>query len=135
MRAGRRHSIADATLAVRFERNFKHEEEVNMFDRQPRWSVHTASSCPTTEDPHDFWYGNRDWRPLENGNVGQPCPASNSLLEVYQFRKKNFSGHVRLQWHPSQNYHTQECELEDEKTTSGKTWSVADYFAGQFHRG
>jgi hypothetical protein len=59
-------------------------------------------------DPREFWYGNSDWHLVgDHGHINPCAERSNSLFEVYRYRRANFTGHVRLQWVPSQNYHTQ----------------------------
>ena len=109
LRAGRRHSIRDASLTVRFQRNYSNDgEELSVFEQPPRLSVHESSLCPSADDPRDFWYAEDGWKLVTNGGYLKSCPRrSNVLYEVYRFQKSNFSGHVRMHWVPSQNYHIQ----------------------------
>ena len=102
LRTGDRGPVADATLILRFERDWT-DDVPRSVEQSPRWFANGATSIPASADAEKYWHSRSRWP--EQGEMFRQREASDAAFDTFVWNRSNFQGQVRVTWQPFPNYH------------------------------
>ncbi len=103
LRTGHRGRVADATLVVKFERDWAEGDAPRTIEEPPRWFFNSAPRIPDVGNPERYWHSAENWH--QSGVMSRQDGRADGLFDVFVWNQSNFEGQVKVVWHPAENYH------------------------------